>query len=288
MSTSGRTQEPRVAAQEVGTPRLIAGLASIAIHGLLTVPRTAEVLGTSAYAVWLSVEDSVIVVSTRDATRLPNGVEIAADAGDDLFRSVHRGATADIGRGTITFVDMAVSIGRWWDPRPALPHLSAAQLGTSIKGLRATVTGIDATSLTAGLQRLSPTTLLTAAKTLLGKGSGLTPEGDDYLAGAIAAVRLFGEALRLAPAEQLISQVSRPLTTLAEVRTTTFSAALLGYALRGQVAQPAGRLIQALAGRGDIDKAYARLQQVGHSSGPALAAGIVLGAQSLVEFISDS
>ncbi|MDJ0924435.1 MAG: DUF2877 domain-containing protein [Acidimicrobiia bacterium] len=263
-------------------------MASTAIHGLLTVPRTAEVLGTSAYAVWLRLEDAVIVVSTRDATRLPNAVEIAADAADAVLQPVQHGAEVEIGQGRITLGDVTVVARRWWDPRPALPALTAAQLEEALAYLPSSVPGIDPEGLHEALHNLSPTQLLATAKTLLGKGSGLTPEGDDYVAGSLAALRLFGEALQLAQAERLLNRVSHPLTKLADVRTTTFSAALIRYGLRGQVAEPAGRLIRALAGRGDIGGAHTRLQDVGHSSGPALAAGIVLGARSLVEFSSHS
>ncbi len=57
------------------------GVASTAIRDALSEPQTpGTVLGTARHAIWLLVDGDVIVASTRDATRLPNGVEVAADA----------------------------------------------------------------------------------------------------------------------------------------------------------------------------------------------------------------
>jgi hypothetical protein len=271
-----------VATEPTPTPQRVAGVASVAIHGLLTVPRIATVLGTSGHAIWLSVEDSVVVVSTRDATRLPNGIEIATRASDDPFQQVHHGASVDIGVGRIMLEGLTVTIGRWWDPRPILPEITPGSLGAAIADLPATVPDVESDGLRDALQGFKPNRLLAAARPLIGKGSGLTPEGDDYLAGAIAGIRLLSQALGHEPATSMLDRVANPLADLADARTTTFSAALIQYALRGQVAAPAGSLLRALAGRGDVAPAHRVLSRVGHSSGPALAAGIVLAAQSLI------
>lgn len=276
------------AAQQVETPRRVAGLASVAVHGLVTVPRTAKVLGTSGYATWLLAENTVLVVSTRDATRLPNGIEIAASAAEGPFESVTHGALVEIGRERVMLPDLAVGVSRWWDPRPALPAVTVAQLETAIAGLPATVPEVDATKLRAALDLASPTALLAAAKPLIGKGDGLTPVGDDYVAGALAGTRLLSEALNHRPGTAMLDRAARPVAKLAHARTTTFSAALIQHALCGQVAAPAGALLRALAGRGDVAAAHAELVKVGHSSGPALAAGVVLGAQSIIEFMSNT
>lgn len=273
---------PAVATEPTPTPQRVAGVASVAIHGLLTVPGTATVLGTSGYAVWLSVEDSVVVVSTRDATRLPNGIEIASRSGDNPFQHVHHGAPVDIGFGRIVLEGLTVTIGRWWDPRPVLPDITPHELGAAIAKLPATVPDVESDGLREALRAFSPNRLITAARPLIGKGSGLTPEGDDYLAGAIAGVRILSQALGHETATQMLDRVANPLARLADARTTTFSSALIQHALRGQVAAPAGSLLRALAGRGDVAPAHRVLSRVGHSSGPALAAGIVLGAQSLI------
>jgi hypothetical protein len=274
--------------QQVETPKRVAGLASIAIHGLVTVPRTAKVLGTSEYAVWLLVESSVVVVSTSDATRLPNSVEIAASADENLFESVRHGAPVELGWGRVMLKDLAVSVARWWDPRPPLPEIAVEDLDAAIAGLPSTVPTVESAPLQAALSLCSPTSLLAAAKPLIGKGEGLTPEADDYLAGALASTRLLSEALNHRPSAAMLDRTARHIAKLADTRTTTFSAALLQHALRGQVAAPAGALLRAFAGRGDVATAHDDLIEVGHSSGPALAAGVVLGAQSIIQYHSET
>jgi len=277
-----------VAASRTRAPERVAGVASLAVHGLITVPRTATVLGTSDYAIWLLVDDSVVVVSTRDATRLPNGIEIAAKASDGLFTAVGHGASVDVGFGKLTLNGPSVEVVRWWDPKPALPGITVRQIGDAVAGLPTSVPGIDGGALGEAVRRSSISALLAAARPLLGMGSGLTPEGDDFLAGTIAGARILGEAVGHVDTGDMLDRVARPLTDLATARTTTFSAALIRYAVRGQVAEPAGCFLRALAGRGDVAATHSRLRSVGHSSGPALAAGIVLGAEALIQSTTDS
>lgn len=156
-----------------------------------------------------------------------------------------------------------------------------------------------------------------AAAGLLGLGPGLTPAGDDVLAGALATLALLGpppaSAPRsaaptgpepagprptLPPAADGVRRVrrsgsagggaatgawaglDRAVGELAAARTTALSAALLHCARRGQVAAPAADLLRALTGDGDVVGAAARLVRVGHSSGRDLAAGILLAAQT--------
>ena len=118
---------------------------------------------------------------------------------------------------------------------------------------------------------------------LLGRGPGLTPEGDDVLAGALAAIRTVGTALGCRLALSMLDDADDALADAAHQRTTTFSAALIRCAMRGEVAAPAAGFLRALTGRGDVDAHRRGLLGVGHTSGPALAAGIVLGARSLIE-----
>ncbi len=272
-----------VEAHPTPAPPRVAGVASTAIHGLLSVPGTkATVLGTSGHAVWLLVNGDVVVVSTSDATRLPNGVQIAANSADDVLRMVHHGADVEIGLSRIMLEGLTVNVARWWDPRPVLRKISVSALATAIEGLPSEVPDVASQQLRAALSSASPPALLAAAKPLLGRGPGLTPEGDDYLAGALAATRLLGNAVDSKTSTTLLASVAVHIARLADVRTTTFSAALIHNALRAQVVAPAASLLRAVTGRGDVAPAHRVLSKVGHSSGPALAAGIVLGAQALI------
>jgi hypothetical protein len=94
------------------------------------------------------------------------------------------------------------------------------------------------------------------AERLIGLGPGLTPEGDDLLAGGLAvAAVLHGPLAGVLPPD------------LRE-RTTKLSATLLELAARGAVMEPVHGLLRP-GWRG----AMRRLQQVGHSTGRAYAAG---------------
>lgn len=260
------------------------GVASTAIRDVLSDSQTRGiVLGTASHAVWLLVDGDVIVASTHDATRLPNGVEIVADTAEDAFQTVHHGAPATVGLGQLLFEGLTIDVVRWWDPRPVLRSTSATQLAEAIAGLPATVPDLESQPLLAALSAGSATAILVAAESLIGRGPGLTPEGDDYLAGALAATRTLGDALGRADATAMLDAIADPLTERAHFRTTTFSAALIHHAIRGRVAAPAASMLRALTGRGDIADSYEDLTHVGHTSGPALAAGMILGARSLLQ-----
>lgn len=260
------------------------GVASTAIRGVLAEPHTpATVMGTASHAVWLLVGDEVIVASTRDATRLPNGLEIAADAAADAFGTVRHGSLVTVGLGQILLKGLTLDVVRWWDPRPALRETSAAQLATAITNLPTAVPDVESRPLADALSVGSTEEILAAAEQLIGRGSGLTPEGDDYLAGALAATRTLGEALGRADTSPLLDSLAVPLMRLTSIRTTAFSAALLSHAVAGRVAAPAGTLLRALTGRGDVVAGHRDLTRVGHTSGPALAAGMILGARSLLQ-----
>lgn len=100
-----------------------------------------------------------------------------------------------------------------------------------------------------------------AADVLGGRGPGLTPAGDDVLAGLLLVA----------------SGLGYPRLHEITVRTTEISAAYLSWAARGQGIEAAHDL---LAGR---DGALDRLLAIGASSGAALAYGIGLGSRYLSE-----
>ena len=273
-----------VQAHPTSMPVRVPAVASLALKRLFSAGVTnASVLGLSSRAVWLSAGGDVAVVTTRDATRLPNGVEIAATSGTRLLESVAYGASVAVGPDWIHFEGLHVDLVRWWDPLPALPHTTTDDLGVAIVGLPHSVPGVDLGPLGSALAGSSSNDLVDASLALLGRGPGLTPEGDDVLAGALAATRSFATALGSSPAPAMLDAAEGALIDVATRRTTMFSAALIRCALRGEVAAPAGAFIRALAGRGDVGANHRALLRVGHTSGPALAAGIALGAHSLIE-----
>ena len=101
---------------------------------------------------------------------------------------------------------------------------------------------------------------------LIGRGGGLTPEGDDLVAGvaAVVAASPWRGALREAWLGALLGADLRR-------RTTALSATLLELAVRGMGPEP----LQALLA-GDAS-ALARLEALGHSTGRAIARGAAVG-----------
>ncbi len=103
---------------------------------------------------------------------------------------------------------------------------------------------------------------------LLGAGQGLTPAGDDVLAGALVAAHATDDP-RLADWQQ------RTRRALASRTTTAVSRALLHHALDGYATPELAGYLTALCQGGDTTAALRRLVSVGHSSGRALLAGVL-------------
>jgi hypothetical protein len=144
---------------------------------------------------------------------------------------------------------------------------------------------------------------------LLGRGPGLTPAGDDLLAGLLLGGLAFGPAVAgpvvagpaiagpakadtaradtavadTAVADPGTASLRAVIESLAPVQTTALSAALLRHAARGECIGEVAALAAALAGAGPVESAASRLLAVGHTSGAALALGLVLAAESAPE-----
>ncbi|HEV3012353.1 MAG TPA: DUF2877 domain-containing protein [Actinomycetota bacterium] len=116
---------------------------------------------------------------------------------------------------------------------------------------------------------------------LLGRGPGLTPEGDDLVAAVAGALAVLGPAIGSSgPARDtpIDGPTSDPVLDALEPipgRTSGLSATLLALAARRRLPEPAGRLLDlSPAGEAAWPAALARLDRLGHGSGRAYAAGI--------------
>jgi hypothetical protein len=166
-------------------------------------------------------EGYVVAVTAPGAPRLPNGVEC------DLEMAL--GAAAWIGEGRLESGGRSVLPGPAWEPVPVARY------------------------------RLEfPSDFVPDPDLLAGRGSGLTPAGDDILAGYVAGLTLFQG--RIAEA--------RDLAATAASRTTSLSATLLRHAADGELPEPAHALLE----RGDPEP----LRRFGQSSGRCLLLGLAL------------
>jgi hypothetical protein len=122
-----------------------------------------------------------------------------------------------------------------------------------------------------------PKLLLEAANDLVGLGSGLTPSGDDFLAGLVATLNAFGKTCEIK--EVLMNALSTELTTI--ISQTLFKAALNGW-----FSERVNVFLYALitshnAEQTDIQTKWRAVQSIGHSSGTDTIAGIYVALKYL-------
>jgi hypothetical protein len=111
---------------------------------------------------------------------------------------------------------------------------------------------------------------------LIGLGPGLTPSGDDFVCGALAALHYFGRP-------DIAGRLAEPALAAVGRRTNVISAAYLRCAAVGQASDALFDVLQSLlAGReASVEAALDRLQAIGHTSGLDSLAGAVAVCASL-------
>ena len=318
-------------AQLVATPvleRLAGGSRGETANGR-TGALEGAVLGAGDTAVWIDLDGFVVVVTTREVPLLPNAIALPAGSGALGAAVAGSRGTARLVPGRVALGALQVT---WdpaappsWDPTVPVParvsHAVLAARGAAILaalGSRGTpppaaaqgslvrelarigmVTASDPEG-AAGLALLfravgarDPEPAAAAVRALLGRGPGLTPEGDDLLAGVAGTLAVLGPAIsppapagdrrphgRLPDAEPfgpLLAALRPP-----PGRTTTLSATLLALALDRRLPEPAARLLDlGPAGERAWPAALTRLERLGHGSGRAYAAGIAATASLL-------
>jgi Protein of unknown function (DUF2877) len=294
----------------------LAAAASTALRPVLTGPvHRARWLGATQGAVYLAIpgrpgrpgqsgQPGALAVLAHDALRLPCGLVLATTSAELPLTALapRDGGRAEcvIGEGTVRWTGPAghvmVSAVREWAParaargpvaagalaavRAALargaddPTVAALARGADDPTVAALTRGADDATV-AGLARGADDAAIAdlragAVAGLVGQGPGLTPSGDDLLAGFLVGAHAFGLEVR---------SVREAVIRLAPAATTTLSAALLWHAVRGECIQEVAAFAAALTGRGEPGPAVERLLAVGHTSGGALARGVLLAAE---------
>lgn len=257
-------------------PAAASALSAAVVRGPV---RDAVVLGAHRLGLYLEVDGSVLPVVPSDAVALPTALRLGARStslpDSPLPWGVGAGDRVRVGGGRVELpVGDVVAVRTW---RPARVRRVAS--GATCPGDRA---GVEALLLgaTAGCDPwLAPATTavliaslssddgaLAGLAGLVGRGRGLTPSGDDALAGAL----LVAHALR----------TSRPLVTAVRARlgtTTAVSAALLAAATDGFAARPVVALVDAvvLGHVGATSRALPEVVAIGHTSGRDLVTGVL-------------
>jgi Protein of unknown function (DUF2877) len=245
------------------------------VRHLISGPvQPADVLGRFATALYLRLAGGeVIALLSSDAVRLPIGLILLTSSHE--FPLTHLYGQVSVGSGAVHVGNWSCRVSRLVSlraPAALTPDRDAceylqhrlAQYQSADPDLRPPDALLD--------DAHSPEVAADLVRRLLGVGPGLTPAGDDVLAGLLVGLQSFGrkaEPLRLAVLAGLAAG------------TTDLSAALLRCAARGESIPQVNKLLRAMSGSawpGRLDDAMDDLVRVGNTSGTALATGVLAAA----------
>ena len=265
----------------MGRPMPVA--ASSAVELALVGPsRPATVVAATPHAMYLAIDDAdetMVCVASAEAVRVPCAVILESRA---LPPQVPAGTIATVGKGNLTVAGVSFRVTRWWrPPRPrGLGAMAPARVAAAVRWLTGRVAdpldGQGRTAVADLVQALKMGSSPDAAVArLLGRGPGLTPTGDDVLAGALVSLNALG-----APAA---GSLGAAVAASAPDATTTVSVALLRHAARGECIPQLADLLEAVAHGTDsgaaslLPRAAGALLAVGHCSGAGLLHGVLVG-----------
>ena len=258
-----------------------------------------RVLAALPSALYVAVAGEVVAVVTRDAVRLPNAAVLPQPAAQAPFAVHVEGAPAEVRNGALVVAacrggQVAYRPVREWTPRPVLPGPPASVQAAVVDELARRLGPGSAcrspaaarlAAATADLQRALVGGDLGGARDasdrLVGLGPGLTPGGDDVLAGVLVTCHQLRASPAAAPVVALTGALGRHVVQRAATRTTALSTALLLHAAQGRGAPPVLAVVDALVGRAPLGPALAGLLAVGHTSGSDTARGVLAAAVAL-------
>ena len=255
----------------------LSAAASSSLRSALTGPsRPATWLGVTTSALYLQIssEPGALALLAHDAVRLPCALLLPTTAAErplTVLVPARPQRECLVGDGKLAWTSAAgpvvVRAVREWRPASASP---GAVVASALACVRAALPPPAALGVEAAWVSALTTRPAAAVAGLTGRGPGLTPAGDDVLAGFLVGALAFGvdaAAVRAATA------------ALAPTRTSALSAALLRHAAAGECIDQVAAAAGYLTGRaGHSSDAVARLLAVGHTSGAALATGLVAAA----------
>ena len=254
--------------------------------------RSARVHSVFRSSINVTTAGELVTIAPDEAGGLPNGI-LFAGAADFRALGIRAGMPVEIDGATMRMLDAGLVI-RLADARPWSARMPAADgrrwpaRSTTVHALACRdAHGTDAHAATVGLlampvarERLDEVSravvradtraAAAAARPLVGMGPGLTPSGDDALAGMEAALHALGH-----PAAGFLTAA---LDDVAE-RTTAVSATLLRHAARGEFAERTHRLLAELLGSDDaaLPGAVERAAAWGATSGMDGLVGVLAG-----------
>jgi hypothetical protein len=132
-------------------------------------------------------------------------------------------------------------------------------------------------------EKFSAENFSTSADNLIGLGSGLTPSGDDFLAGVVGIFHNFSQSNEIKNITKILDQTI--ISALKNSKTNMISKALLTAALQGWFAEKITNFLLVLGDKKSSDSqkknAINQVLSIGHSSGADMLAGICLAFAKL-------
>lgn len=254
--------------------------------------RSARVHSVFRSVINLTTAGELIAIAPDEAGGLPNGI-LFAGAADFRAQGIRAGMPVAIVGASVRISDVGLVIrlagarpwsarmpaadGRRWPARSTAVHALAHR---DPHGTDTDVATVGLLAMPVARQRLDEVSravvradrraAAAAARPLVGMGPGLTPSGDDALAGMEAALHALAH-----PAAGFLAAA---LDDVAE-RTTTVSATLLRHAARGEFTERIHRLLSALLGEDDAALAGAIERAIawGATSGMDGLIGVLAG-----------
>jgi hypothetical protein len=251
-------------------PAAASSLTAGLVHGL---PTSARVLGSHRFGVYLELgSGQVLPVLARDAVALPPALRLAAAAGH-VDWGVGAGDLVEVGAGAVHLPHLDVRAVRSWRPprvRIPVPVAVTTDIPEVDAVRRLLVEAARPTSahlldpVRAAVSSADP---LEPVRALVGRGAGLTPSGDDALAGALLLLVATGH-----PSAARLHVAVRA----RRASTTAVSAALLEAAATGHAAPEVVALVDAVttSSPDEVAGALGAVLAIGHTSGRDLVAGL--------------
>jgi hypothetical protein len=271
---------------------------------------TLSVRGTTSRGVYLFASPNTIVFLTRDPTPGPFTVNIAGFPAEFDHLANGDAATFAADRLALPTEGLAIAISGapvWKTPPPSVHTLAPAQCIQNLTRIAHAVLEVkgwvglagllfemlrldlpepperDALGLRQALDRArnaladrDPAGLVSALAPAIGRGPGLTPSGDDLIAGVLLALRR-SQAIPLAAGQ--LEWLAQVLIAAAYEKTTTYSANLIEAAAAGEADERVRSACDAVfTGTPDPASAASAITHWGSSSGVDTLTGFALVA----------
>ena len=236
---------------------------------VLSTPGTGRVLGVYSKAAYLSMPAGLVALTSFDVHSGPIHARSAAPLANLRVDDKVVVTPSLLQSGPVLLELNGASV--WRGCLPTAAELASGR-GLCLDLLQtAPASAVPLDVVSRASRQLKAHDLSGAARTLGGVGPGLTPAGDDCLAGILLIRKILGSEL-----PDLLEEVAWG------VETNDVSRSFLCWAARGQAIEPVHRFLVS-ASRGESDGARVALKELttfGHSSGADMALGLKLGLEA--------